>query len=368
VTTPDSHRATRLVGAGRPQEPGAPLTTPLHLNSTYRAGGEVGYGRSDNPTWRAFEAVLGEVEGGEAIAFSSGLAACTAVLDLVPLGGVVVAPKRLYMGTMLQLRDRAREGRIELRLTEPTDTEGIVAAAQGSALAWLESPTNPLLEVIDLRAVADGLPGDVLLAVDSTFATPVVQRPLEFGADLVVHSATKGIGGHADLLMGAVVTDATLAERVRSRREGYGAVPGAMEAFLALRGLRTLDVRMERAQGNAQAIAEFLAAHPGVAEVHYPGLPDDPGHALAARQMDGFGTMLSFVPVGGEESAQRLCAATRVFANATSLGGVESLIEWRGRHETERSMGTPGDLVRISVGIEHPDDLIADLERALAAG
>ena len=367
VTDPDPHRATGLVGGGRPTEPGAPLTAPIHFNSTYRFGGDVGYGRSGNPTWHAFEEVLGDVEGGEAVAFASGLAACTAVLDLVPLGGAVVAPRRLYMGTMLQLRERVTEGRIELRLVESTDTAAIVAAAEGAALVWLESPTNPLLEVIDLRAVANARPQGTLLVVDSTFATPVVQRPLELGADIVVHSATKGIGGHADLLMGAVVARPDLAERVRSRREGYGAVPGTMEAFLALRGLRTLDVRMERAQRSAQAIAEFLSSHPAVRTVHYPGLPDDPGHALARTQMDGFGSMVSFVPAGGEQAAQRLCAATRVFANATSLGGVESLIEWRGRHETERSMGTPGDLVRISVGIEHGEDLIADLDRALAA-
>lgn len=368
MTDAETHRATRLVGGGRPTEPGAPLTAPIHLNSTYRFGGDVGYGRSGNPTWHAFEEVLGDVEGGETVAFASGLAACTAVLDLVPLGGTVVAPRRLYMGTMLQLRERVAEGRIDLRWVEPTDTAAIVTAADGADLVWLESPTNPLLEVIDLRSVAEGRPPGTLLAVDSTFATPVVQRPLELGADIVVHSATKGIGGHADLLMGAVVAGPDLAERVRSRREGYGAVPGTMEAFLALRGLRTLDVRMERAQRSALAIAEFLADHAAVARVHYPGLPGDPGHALARAQMDGFGSMLSFVPTGGEAAAQRLCAATRVFANATSLGGVESLIEWRGRHETERSMGTPGDLVRISVGVEYLDDLIADLDQALAAG
>ncbi len=366
MTDPDTHRATRLVGGGRPDGPGAPLTPPLHLNSTYRFGGEVGYGRSGNPTWHAFEEVLGDAEGGEAVAFSSGLAACTAVLDLVPLGGAVVAPRRLYMGTMLQLRERAEESRIELRLVDPTDTEGIVDAARGAAMLWLETPTNPLLEMVDLGSVGEERDPATLLVVDSTFATPVVQRPLERGADIVVHSATKGIGGHADLLMGAVVTRGDLAERIRARREGYGAVPGVLEAFLALRGLRTLDVRMERAQRSAQRIAEYLADDPRVTTVHYPGLPDDPGHSLALDQMDGFGSMLSFVPVGGEAAAQRLCAATRVFANATSLGGVESLIEWRGRHETERSMGTPGDLVRISVGIEHPDDLIADLDRALA--
>ncbi len=223
-----------------------------------------------------------------------------------------------------------------------------------------------MMQICDISAIAEGLDDATLLAVDGTFTTPLLQQPLALGADIVVHSATKAIGGHADLLMGVAIGNPEFAERLRDHRAGYGATPGALEAFLALRGLRTLAVRLERAQANTLAIVELLATHADVDYVLFPGLPDHPGHALAKRQMRGFGTMLSFELKGGEAAAARICKATRVFANATSLGGVESLIEVRGNRDSERAMGTPPGLVRVSVGIEHVDDLLADLMQAIA--
>jgi cystathionine gamma-synthase len=221
------------------------------------------------------------------------------------------------------------------------------------------------MQIADIAAIAEGLDEATLLAVDGTFTTPLLQQPLALGADIVVHSATKVIGGHADLLMGVVCTNAPTAERLRNHRYTYGATPGSLEAFLALRGLRTLAVRLERAQANALALAELLGESDYVKYVLYPGLTWHPGHALAKRQMRGFGTMLSFEVAGGEQAAARLCSATKVFANATSLGGVESLMEVRGNRESERAMGTPAALIRLSAGIEYVDDLLADLQQAL---
>ena len=354
-----------MVQGGRPSGPGAMLNTPLVLNSTFRAGGELGYGRSGNDTWAAFEAVMGELEGGEAIAFSSGIAAASAVLDLVPIGGTIVAPTSFYMGLWSQLGERAESGRANIHFVDQTDTEAVLNAAQGADLVWIETPSNPLMQIADIAAIAEGLDEATLLAVDGTFTTPLLQQPLALGADIVVHSATKVIGGHADLLMGVVCTNAPTAKRLRDHRYTYGATPGSLEAFLALRGLRTLAVRLERAQANALALAELLGDSDYVKYVLYPGLAWHPGHALAKQQMRGFGTMLSFEVAGGEQAAARLCEATTVFTNATSLGGVESLMEVRGNRESERAMGTPAALIRLSAGIEHVDDLLADLQQAL---
>ena len=361
----ERHPETAMVQGGRPTGPGAMLNTPLVLNSTFRAGGELGYGRSGNDTWAAFEDVMGELEGGEAIAFSSGIATASAVLDLVPIGGTIVAPHSFYMGLWSQLGQRAESGRANIHFVDQTDTAAVLNAAQGADLVWIETPSNPLMQIADIAAIAEGLDEATLLAVDGTFTTPLLQQPLALGADIVVHSATKVIGGHADLLMGVVCTNAPTAERLRDHRYTYGATPGSLEAFLALRGLRTLSVRLERAQANALALAELLGDSDYVKYVLYPGLTWHPGHALAKRQMRGFGTMLSFEVAGGEQAAARLCEATTVFTNATSLGGVESLMEVRGNRESERAMGTPAALIRLSAGIEHVDDLLADLQQAL---
>jgi cystathionine gamma-synthase len=362
----DLRPETLVVSAGRAATgPHGALSPPVVFASTYRQGGPIAYGRDGNPTWEAFEEAIGALEGGTGVAFSSGMAAATAVLEGLRVGGRVVAPATAYMGVRSFLRDRAEAGRIAVEFVDITDTEATLAACAGADLLWLESPTNPLLGVADLPALAaGGRAAGALVVVDNTFATPMLQRPLELGAHLVLHSVTKYLAGHADLLMGAVVTANTeLVEGIVHRRHLYGGIPGPLDAFLALRGLRTLAVRLERAQANAQALAERLSAHPTVKRVRYPGLVDDPGHALASRQMRGFGAMLSFEVRGGAVGADRVCAAARVITNATSLGGVESLMERRARWAGDADV--PPSLIRFSVGIEHVEDLWADLTQAL---
>ena len=364
----ERHPDTAAVQGGRPQGPGAALNPPLVLTSTYRVGGDISYARSGNETVGALESVIGELEGGEAVAFASGIAAVNAVLDQVPLGGVVVASKPLYMGTWDQFEQRIAAGRIEVRWVDATDVAAVAEASRGAAMVWLESPSNPTLAICDIAAIAAARDRQALVVVDGTFTSPLLQRPLALGADVVVHSATKLIGGHADLLLGVAVGSPAFAARMREQRYAGGAMPGQLETFLALRGVRTLHVRLERAVANAAALAAMLAAHPKVTSVAYPGLADHPGHELAMRQMGGAGgIMIAFEVEGPPENATAVCAATRVLAHATSLGGVESLIEHRGAKEWERQMGTPAGLIRMSVGIEHVDDLVADLTQAIAA-
>jgi cystathionine gamma-synthase len=332
------------------------LTAPFH--------GE-GYAREEgSPTWEALEAAVGTLEGGETVAFSSGMAAIGATLEHLPVGARVVGPTEGYTVTRGLLAERAAQGRIELETVDLTDTAAVVRAAEGAALVWVETPTNPMVGIVEVDRVCEGAhAAGAEVVVDATFATPLLQRPLDLGADVVVHSATKYIGGHSDLLLGVASTRSP--ERfaaLRHARGVAGATPGALEAFLALRGLRTLSVRLERAQATAAVLAERLAAHPNVAVVHYPGLPGDPGHERAARLMDGFGAMLAFEVEGGAEAAQAVCDRVRVLIHATSLGGVETLIERRARYAAEVA---PPSLLRVSVGVEHPEDLWADLERAL---
>jgi cystathionine gamma-synthase len=361
---------TTVVAAGRPEAvPGAPLAAPVVLSATYRAGGELAYGRTGNAGWHALEAAVGELEGGEAVAFASGMAAATALFESLPLGARVVAPESGYYEVRGFLAERAAAGRFELELVDVADTDAALAACRGASLIWLESPTNPLMKVADLPALVAGAhEAGALVVVDNTFATPLLQRPLDLGADAVVHSVTKFLSGHSDLLMGVAVTrlPELHAALVRARHL-YGGVPGPLDAFLALRGLRTLAVRLDRAQANARTLAERLAAHPAVERVRYPGLPDDPGHERAKRQMRGFGAMLAFEVRGGAEAAEQVCETVQVIAHATSLGGVESLMERRARWPGEVEMGTPPALVRLSVGIEHVEDLWADLDAALRA-
>ncbi len=359
---------TLVVAAGRPAPgPDAALSPPVVFASTYRAGGPVGYGRDGNPTWEAFERAIGALEGGAGVAFSSGMAAATTLLEGLAVRARVVAPTSAYMGVRSYLRDRAGGGRFTVEFVDVTDTGATLDACRNADLLWLESPTNPLLGIADLPALIDG--GHALgavVVVDNTFATPLLQQPLELGADAVLHSVTKFIGGHADLLMGAIVTrDEELRAGLLHRRHLYGGVPGPMDAFLALRGLRTLAVRLERAQASAGVLAERLAEHPAVERVRYPGLPADSGHELARRQMRGFGAMLSFEVRGGALAADRVCETARVITYATSLGGVESLMERRARWPGDADM--PPGLIRLSVGIEHVEDLWADLERALGS-
>lgn len=346
-------RATRVVAAGRPaRDPDAPLNQPVEFASTYHAGGEVGYGRYGNATWTALESVLGDLEGGRALAFASGLAASSAVISLLPEGAVVVAPDTAYLGVLDQLRERAAQRRLTLRQLPVTDTPGIAAAAKGAAMVWLESPTNPNLDVADIEAAAAAArEAGALTVVDNTFATPLLQRPLELGADIVVHSVTKLLSGHSDVVLGAVVVaDDDVYDRLDAHRRLHGAIPGPMEAFLAARGVRTLAVRLEKAQASAAELASRLRAHRSVTMVRYPG----------------FGTMCSIEVAGGAAGADKVVDSVELWVHSTSLGGVESSLERRRRWPTE-SETVDESLLRLSVGIEDVDDLWADLSRALDA-
>jgi cystathionine gamma-synthase len=340
------------VTKGRPpHEPDAPLNHPVTLASTYVAGGEIEYGRYGNPVWTAFEEVLGELEGGKALVFSSGLAAIATVLDLVSPGEVVVAPRHAYLGTLHQLGELADEGRLKVRTVDIEDTDAVLAAAQGAALVWLESPTNPALEIADIAAICAGAhAAGAKVVVDNTFATPVLQRPLELGADVVVHSATKFLAGHSDVVLGAVVTaDPQAYTALDRKRRTLGAIAGPFETWLALRGMRTLHVRLERASANAAELAGRLDRHPAVVRARYPGL----GAVVAIELADA-------------EAADRLVHSTRLWVNATSLGGVESTFERRRRWSGEPAT-IPEGLIRLSVGIEDVEDLWADLQQALDA-
>ena len=359
------HPQTRAIVAGRgAAQPGDPLAVPVHFASTYVAGGEVTYAREGNPSWSALEDAIATLEGGDARVFASGMAAVSAVLEEVPVGAVVVAPHDAYTGVRYWLQDAQRRDRLDLRLVDVADTAATADACDGAALLWLETPTNPLLAIADVAALAAAAHGHgAAVVVDNTFATPLLQRPLDMGADVVVHSATKFLAGHSDVLGGAVVTrDRTRLGQLELRRTLQGASLGPMEAYLILRGIRTLGVRMDRAQVTANELAIRLEEHPAVGRVRYPGLASDAGHALAAKQMLGFGAMVSF-ELPDAESAERVCAATHVVMHATSLGGVESTMERRRRHPNEDAV--PDGLIRLSVGCEHVDDLWADLAQAL---
>ncbi len=342
---------------GRPhREPGAPINAPVAFTSTYAAGGPVNYARVGNPSWTPFEEALGALEGGAALLFSSGMAAVSATLSLVPHGATVVAPAGAYSGVVATLTARARAGDVSVRWVDVADTRAVLDAIPGADLLWLESPTNPLLDLADLpRLAAAGRAEGLISVCDNTFATPLLQRPLESGVDVVVHSVTKYLSGHSDVLLGACVTPVT--ERGRRHREALhltrtlgGAIAGPMEAFLALRGLRTLKVRHDQACRNAAVLAARLARHPGVERVRYPG----------------FGAMISLEVGGGPDAADRACASSRLISHSTSLGGVESQWERRRAHPDEPAT-TPDHLVRISVGIEDVDDLWRDLTWALDA-
>ena len=339
---------TIAIVAGRPaRAPDAPLTEPVTLASAFHAGGPNGYARDGHPGFEAFEQAIGALEGGHAVAFSSGMAACSAILDALPAGATVVAPRGVYMGVR-QLLEEAGD-RLTVRWVDETDTKATLAATRGADLLWIETPLNPLLEVADLETLGAGARAlGVPLAVDATVASPVLLRPLEHGATWSVQSATKHISGHGDLLMGVVsTTEDDRAERLRHHRQIHGATPGALESFLALRGLRTLPLRMQRAQANAREIASRLEGHPGVERVRYPGC----------------GAVVSFEVAGGAERAEAVCHASELFAYATSFGGVQSTMERRARWPQER--GVPEALIRAAIGCEDVEDLWTDLDAAL---
>lgn len=347
--------ATLLVGGGRPARvPGAPVNVPVDLNSTYVVGGPNEYGRHGNATWDAFEDVLGRLEGGRALVFGSGMAAVAAALSLVPVGGRVVAPDRGYNGTCSVLARLARDGRLVVDWVDIEDTAAVSRALPGAALLWTESPVNPTLEVPDVPALvtaaraARGTGTGPLVVADNTFATPLLRTPLDDGADVVVHSATKYLAGHSDVLLGvAVARDEALLHRLEEHRALHGAIAGPAETWLALRGLRTLHLRHERSCANAAELARRLDGHPDVTRVRYPG----------------FGAIVA-IEVGFPARADAVCGAVGVWTHATSLGGVESLLERRRRH-AEEPRGVPEDLIRLSVGIEDVEDLWEDLDSAL---
>lgn len=355
-----------LVAAGRLSEPGAPLNVPPIPASNFIIGSGRGYARDDGtPTWEALEEIVGGLEGGKAVAFASGMAAIAAVFDQLPVGAVVVIPDDCYQGVVGLVTQGAERGRWSVQRIAADDTAGWIRACIVADLIWLESPSNPLLVVADLEAIcaAPRKPG-AIVAVDNTFATPLNQQPLDFGATLSIQSATKFIGGHSDLLAGVATTrDEALWHALRKSRELAGATPGTLEAFLAVRGARTLALRLQRAQQTAMILAERLERHPLVSCVRYPGLPTHPTYATAGRVLKGFGTIISFDLRGGAEFADAVCQNVRLIRHATSLGAVESTMERRAAIPGQEHL--PPSLLRLSVGIEDPDDLWDDLDSAI---
>ncbi len=355
-----------LVSAGRDRRPGSPLNVPPCPASNFVLGERRAYSRDDGtPGWEALEEIVGGLEGGSSVSFASGMAGIAAIFDQLPTGSVVALPDDCYQGVAgLAAAGQAR-GRWRVDRIDVADTARWVEMCGVADLIWLESPSNPLLAVADLDLIcaAQRKPG-AILGVDNTFATPLNQRPLALGADVAVQSVTKFIGGHSDLLGGVVtVRDANLLASLRQARELMGATPGTLETFLAVRGVRTLAVRLERAQSNAMILAERLARHPNVTLTRYPGLASHPTHDAARRLLKGFGTIISFDVRGDAPAADAVCAALHLIQHATSLGAVESTIERRASIPGQEHL--PPGLLRLSVGIEAVEDLWTDLDRAL---
>ncbi|RDZ89509.1 cystathionine gamma-synthase [Mycobacterium tuberculosis] len=373
--------ATRAIHAGyRPDPATGAVNVPIYASSTFAQDGVGGlrggfeYARTGNPTRAALEASLAAVEEGAfARAFSSGMAATDCALRaMLRPGDHVVIPDDAYGGTFRLIDKVFTRWDVQYMPVRLADLDAVGAAiTPRTRLIWVETPTNPLLSIADITAIAElGTDRSAKVLVDNTFASPALQQPLRLGADVVLHSTTKYIGGHSDVVGGALVTnDEELDEEFAFLQNGAGAVPGPFDAYLTMRGLKTLVLRMQRHSENACAVAEFLADHPSVSSVLYPGLPSHPGHEIAARQMRGFGGMVSVRMRAGRRAAQDLCAKTRVFILAESLGGVESLIEHPSAMTHASTAGSqlevPDDLVRLSVGIEDIADLLGDLEQAL---
>ena len=353
------------------------IAPPIHLATTFERAPDgsfpsgYSYIRDGNPNRHALEQALAQLEGGaSAVAFASGMAATMAVFQALAPGDHVIAPLDAYFGTAKLLREHLIPWGLHVSFVEMTDVVAVAEALRPTTrLVWTETPSNPTISVTDLAAVgALAHAAGALVACDNTWATPYLQRPLALGYDLVVHSTTKYLSGHADVMGGVVVTReaGALAERLRSVQTTGGAVPSPFDSWLVLRGIRTLPYRMRGHCANAAAVASFLAGHPRVERVHYPGLPTDPGYAIASRQMAAAGGMLSVVVKGSRAEAFDLAARLRLFTRATSLGGPESLIEHRASVEGPATRAPEG-LLRLSIGLEHPDDLVADLAQALDA-
>jgi cystathionine gamma-synthase len=345
------HPETSAITAGRPDPaPDASLNPPLVFSSTYHAGGPVGYGRYGNESWSALESAISELEGGATLSFASGMAAISAVFSILPIGAPVVASNQGYSGTMGLLNQHHSTGRLEVRFVEITNTEEVIAAMKGAALVWLESPTNPCLDVADLPAlITAAKKSGSGVAVDNTFATPLVQKPLTMGADIVMHSVTKFLAGHSDVVLGSLSTkDEALYKRLEESRRFNGSIPGPFEAWLALRGIRSFPVRFRAAESNAKELVLRLSKHPKITKVRYPG----------------FGAVISFEVDGTAQDAEKVCESSQLITHATSLGGIESLWERRRRWALE-SQSVPEQLIRLAVGCEHVDDLWADIQQAL---
>lgn len=347
------HPETSAISAGRPEAaPDASLNPPIVFSSTYHAGGPVGYGRYGNESWSALETAISELEGGQTLSFSSGMAAISAVFSILPIGAPVVASNQGYSGTMGLLNQHHASGRLEVRFVDITNTDEVIAAMKGAALLWLESPTNPCLDVADLVALITAAKKFTIgVGVDNTFATPLVQQPLSMGADIVMHSVTKFLAGHSDVVLGSLSTnDSALFKRLDEARRFNGSIPGPFEAWLALRGIRTFPVRFRAAESNAKQLVTRLQEHAKITKVRYPG----------------FGAVISFEVDGTAEQAEKVCESSRLITHATSLGGVESLWERRRRWALE-SPSVPEQLIRLSVGCEHVDDIWQDIEQALSS-
>jgi cystathionine gamma-synthase len=368
---------TLAIHAGRATDPSTgAVREPIHLSTTFERGPDGAYprgyfyGRSGNPNRAALEQAIAALEGGaEAVAFASGAAATLAVFSLAASGGRIVCSADCYHGTSRQLREILPRWGASVEFVDTTDLAAVERALEpGAALLWVETPSNPLLRVSDLAGLAAlARARGALLGCDNTFASPVLQRPLALGADLVMHSTTKFLGGHSDVLGGVVVVrePGAVLERLREFQGVGGGVPAPFDCWLLLRSLATLPLRVRAQSAGALDVARFLEAHPRVERVHYPGLPSHPGHALAARQMSGgFGAVVSVQVRGDAAEALAVAARARLFTRATSLGGVESLIEHRASMEGPHTQ-TPANLLRLAVGLEHPDDLLADLDQSL---
>jgi cystathionine gamma-synthase len=369
---------TLAIHAGRGPDPSTgAVREPIQLSTTFEraADGSFPHGytytRAGNPNRSTLETAVAALEGGdEAVAFASGSAASLAVFSLGAPAGRIVCSASCYHGTAKQLREILPRWGVRTEFVDTSDLDAVKRAlAGGASLLWIETPTNPLLQVADIAALA-ALAHDhgALLCCDNTFASPILQQPLSLGADLVMHSTTKYLGGHSDVLGGIVVTRSSVnaLPALRDFQSTAGGVPSPFDCWLVMRSLATLPLRVRQQSANALAVARFLAGHARVEQVFYPGLPQHPGHAIAARQMHGgFGGVLSFTVPGGAQEALGVVARARLFTRATSLGGVESLVEHRASIEGPHST-TPPNLIRLSIGLEHPDDLVGDLDAALA--
>ena len=369
---------TRAIHAGRHIDPATgAVSQPIHLSTTFERSpaGEYplgfSYSREGNPNRNALEACLAEIEGGkEAIVFASGLAVATAIVQGLEPGDHIIAPDDVYWGLRKVIGDVFGKWNLAVTYTDMSDPAGVRAAiTPATRLIWIETPSNPLMKITDMAAIAEiarAAGPNVMTVCDGTFATPILQHPLDCGIDMVAHSTTKYISGHSDVVGGALITrhDNYLFERARKSQRYGGSVPSPFDCWLSLRGIDTLPYRVRAHSDNAATIAGFLAAHPAVEKVHYPGLPSHPGYEIAVRQMSAFGGMLSCQVRGDRERAMQVAARCRLFIRATSLGGAHSLIEHRASVEGPQTR-TPQNLLRLSVGLEHPDDLIADLEQAL---